>query len=61
MSLEGVFDEKHLGPNNLGLATGSCIETVSICHQWRLTTSSSLVIFRWHYSAIHGEVYTLGA
>ena len=51
----------HLGPNNPGLATGSCIETVSISHQWRLTTSSSIVLFRWQYSAIYGEVCNLGA
>ena len=61
MSLKGVLEEKHLGPNSLGLATGSCIETVSISHQWRLTTSSSMVLFRWQYSAIQGEVCKLGA
>ena len=61
MSLKGVLEEKHLGPNSLGLATGSCIKTVSISHQWRLTTSSSMVLFRWQYSAIHGEVCNLGA
>ena len=26
---------KHLGPNSLGLATASCIKTVSISDQWR--------------------------
>ena len=61
MLLEVVVEEKHLGPNSLGLATGSCIKTVSISHQWRLTTSSSMVRFRWQYSAIHSEVCNLGA
>ena len=61
MSLKGVLEEKHLGPNSLHLETGSCIKTVSISNQWRLTTSSSMVLFRWQYSAIHGEVCNLGA
>ena len=61
MSLKGILEEKHLGPNSLGLATGSCIKTVSISSQWRLTTSSSMVLFRWQYSPIHGEVCTFGA
>ena len=61
MSLNGVLEEKHLGPNSPRLATGSCIKTVSISNQWRLTTSSSMVLFRWQYSAIHGEVCNLGA
>ena len=61
MSLKGVLEEKHLGRNSLGLSTGSCIQTVSISHQWRLTTSSSVVLFRWQYSANHGEVCNLGA
>ena len=61
MSLKGVFDEKHLGPYSLGLATESCIKTVSISSQWQWTTSSSVVLFRWQYLAIHGEVCNLGA
>ena len=61
MSLKGVLEEKHLGPNSLGLATGSCIKTVSISNQWRLATSSSMVLFGWQYSALHGEVCNLGA
>ena len=61
MSLKGVLEEEHLGPNSLGLATGPFIKTVSISNQWRLTTSSSMVLFRWQYSAIHGEVCNLGA
>ena len=61
MSLNGVLEEKHLGPNSPRLATGSCIKTVSISNQWRLTTSSSMVLFRWQYSAIHVEVCNLGA
>ena len=56
MLLKGVLEEKLLGLNSRGLATGSCIETVSISNQWRLTTSGSMVLFRWRYSAIHGEV-----
>ena len=61
MSLKGVLEEKHLGPNSLGHATGSCIETVSIAHQWLLTTSSSMVLLRWQYSAIDSEVCNSGA
>ena len=61
MSFNGVLEEKHLGPNSPRLATGSCIKTVSISNQWRLTASSSMVLFRWQYSAINGEVVTLGA
>ena len=61
MSLNGVLEENHLGPNSPRLATRSCITTVSISNQWRLTTSSSMVLFRWQYSAIHGEVCNLGA
>ena len=30
MSLEGVLEEKHLGPDSPGLAGRLCIETVSI-------------------------------
>ena len=33
MSLEGVLEEKHLGPDSLRLVVGPCIETVSIYHQ----------------------------
>ena len=61
MSLEGVFEKKYLGPNSPGLVTGSCIETVSISHRWRLTMSRSMVLFRWQCSAIHREVCNLGA
>ena len=61
MSLNGVLEEKHVSSNSPGLATGSCIKTVSIINQWRLTTSSCMVLFRWQYSAIHGEVCNLGA
>ena len=60
MSLKGVLEEKHLGPNSLGLAAGSCIKAVSISNQRRLTTSSSMVLFRSQYSAIHGKVCNLG-
>ena len=61
MSLKGVMEEKHLGPNSLGVATGSYIETVSLSHQWRLTISSSMVLLRWQYSTIHVQVCNLGA
>ena len=61
MSIKRVLEEKYLGPNSSGLATGSCIETVSKNQQWRLTTSKSMVLFRWQYSAIHGEVCNLDA
>ena len=60
-SLDPPLEEKHLGPNSPRLATGSCIKTVSLSNQWRLTTSSSMVLFRWEYSAIHGEVCNIGA
>ena len=61
MSLKGVLEEKHLGSNSPGIATGSCTKTVSISNQWRLTTSSSMMLFRWQYSAIHSDVCNFGA
>ena len=59
MSSEAL-EEKHLGLDSNSLATGSRMEIVSICHQWRLATPSSPVLYRYQYSVFHSKVCSLG-